>query len=342
MNMKAKNISQGDIANKAGVSISTVSRALSDAEGISPQIRENILNIADELGYRRKGLKTQSLNHIGLFTAYAEGKRDISSEFNYGILTGVEAECQRQNLQFSFVAMDPNLDSKEIKKTMLERIQSQGIDGVLLLRLDSPEVIKVVKKLDYPAGVINGEMTTPQLDLYLPDNWGGPQLVMEHLISKGHKRILHLTELKRNTIKKRFDAYKVALQHAGIDYDPELVIDTKMVVEDSYLAMKEYLKKDVDFTAVFCANDVAAVSVIRALNESGKNVPADVSVVGYDDLGVSEIYNPPITTIHVNCNALGVQAVRGLMARRNNPDGPAIRYELAVELVERKSVALLK
>lgn len=339
MNMKPKIINQADIAQKAGVSISTVSRALSDAEGISPRIREDILNIADELGYRRKGLKTQTLNHVGLFTGLAEGKRDVSSEFNYGILTGVEAECQRQNLQFSFVGIDPKADSKDIKRIMLERIQSQGIDGVLLLRLDSPEVIKIVEQLGYPSGVINGEMTTPKLDLYLPDNWGGPQLAIEHLISQGHRRILHLTELKRNTIKKRFDAYKVALQHAGIDYDPNLVINTTMVVEDSYLAMKEYLKKDIDFTAVFCANDVAAVSVVRALTESEKHVPNDVSVIGFDDLGVAEIYNPPITTIHVDCNALGMQAVRGLMARRNNPDSPAIRYELAVELIERKSVA---
>jgi LacI family transcriptional regulator len=131
-------------------------------------------------------------------------------------------------------------------------------------------------------------------DAFLPDNYQGAQLAMRYLIENRHERILHITQSKRRTIQRRTEAYKVALAQAGIQYDPKLIVECEINPEETYRVMTERLAQDeVEFTAVFCANDLSAMGFMRAAYDAGLRIPQDVSVVGFDDIASAAFLSPP-------------------------------------------------
>ncbi|MBV9231728.1 MAG: substrate-binding domain-containing protein, partial [Chloroflexi bacterium] len=172
----------------------------------------------------------------------------------------------------------------------------------------------------------------------------GPLFAVRHLIERGHRAILHVTALKRRTLRRRYEAYQAALAEAGIAYDPDLVLvlDEPFTMVSAYERMKALLaEQSPRFTAVFCTNDLSAYGVARALQEANLRIPQDISLIGYDDLPTSEFMSPPLTTVHVESEALGVMAVQRLMERTLTPNLVPIRVELFSRLVERQSVATI-
>lgn len=335
-------VQQREIAERAGVSVSTVSRVLNQLEGVSDEVRQRVLAAAAELGGGLYALAAaRTLQHVLLVRPWPQIPL---ATFYADILDGVEAACRDLNARLSYAAVD--LDSRG-RAHLRDTVQKSGVEGLILVAVDDPALLEEALAFDLPVVVINAWHPALPVDLFLPDNHIGPRLAVRHLIEHGHHRILHVTSLQRPTIRHRCESYRAALEEAGIPYDPALVFDmhdriNMMTVEDAYGQMQRFLHESPpDFTAAFCGNDSTAIGVMRALQEAGRRIPQDVSIVGYDDVPMAPFLSPPLTTVRIEREELGMLAVQRLAQRVANPALTPIRVELATRLISRESVAMI-
>jgi len=329
-------IYQRDIAKHVGVSISTVSRVLGNAGGISESVQQKVLAAAAELGYETTDdEKSDQLRNVMLLTSLSLSP--ALDPFHADVLSGVEWACHEQDIHFSYASFSSSGSNSE---KILSRLQQQPIDGILLLSLDDPALLEQIRALNVPIAMINVDTLDTREDTFLPDNYQGARLAMQHLLANGHTRILHITQTRRRTIQRRTEAYQDALRDAGIPFDPNLLVEVEINAEQTYKAVTQRLVQGgVDFTAVFCANDLSAMGFMRAAQEYGLNIPNDVSVIGFDDISSVAFLSPPLTTIRIESRQLATLAVRRLMDRVNDHDLVPIRVFLSCNLIERQSVA---
>jgi DNA-binding LacI/PurR family transcriptional regulator len=333
-----RRVYQRDIAERAGVSISTVSRVLGDVAGISESVQQRVLAAAAQLGYEGSREKqTARLQNVSLLTSLplVPGL----DPFHAAVLHGVEQACSEAGIQLSYATINNSAPNDE---KWLNRLRQNPIDGLLLLSLDDPDVIEQIRVLNLPLAMINVDMPELPEDSFLPDNYQGALLAMRYLIAHGHRRILHITQSKRRTVRRRAEAYQFALAEAGIPYDPQLLFEVEINPEATYAAMTHRLaQKDIDFTAVFCANDLSAMGFMRAAQEIGLRIPDDVSVIGFDDVAPAAFLLPPLTTIRIETQELATLALRRLIDRAADPKLTPVRVLLSCHLIERRSVAHL-
>lgn len=329
-------VRQRDVAHHAGVSISTVSRVFSGSPGIGPELTARVQAAAAALGYRAFVVAPPALRRVALLSTI---RAAAQGAFYADILTGVEQECRAHGAQLSYTVLEMGPDTVT---RMLAHLDATGADGVLLLAVDDRAAVAALLAGGMRVVLVNAEHPTLPVDTLLPDNPGGMMLAVEHLLAHGHRDLLHVTRLHRTTFTRRRDAFFVALAAAGIAPDPARVVDVPLDAAGAQAAMRAHLAAGVlpPFTAVCCANDLAAVGVIRALREAGRRVPDDVSVVGFDDLAVAALVEPPLTTVRVERDELGRLAVRRLLERAADPHRTPVRVELACRLVVRDSVAV--
>lgn len=330
---------QREIAERAGVSISTVSRVLNNVSGISSTLQQRVLAAASELGYPISvDRRTSRLQNVALYT-YLPAAPSLDP-FHGDVLNGVEAECGRQGVHLTYASISKLQLSPE---HLIERLRQNPVDGLILMSVDDPELTRQLMAINQQIVMLNVDQRELPLDTFLPDNHYGALLATRHLIANGHRRIAHITWFERRTIRRRYEAYKLALAEADIPYDPGLIIEARINAENAYEALRKRLAtQELDFTAVFCANDIAAIGAMRALQEVGLRIPDDVSIVGFDDLATTAFLSPPLTTVRIEREELGALAVRRLIERSNTPNLTPIRVEIAARLVERQSVARAK
>lgn len=334
-----RRVKQREIAARAGVSVSTVSRVLNNMDSISEEVRQRVLHSAADLAYRRQSVSGhRGLKTIGLFASMMNLSLSLEP-FQNDVLRGIEAECQRHHVSFSFTLLEKESGNDNV----LDKIAKNNFDGVLLLSVDDDRLVRRLIEHDVNTVVVNAEHPTLAVDVFVPDNEIGPLLAMRHLIAHGHRRILHVTNLKRKTLQRRFRACQAALEEAGISFDPALVLDCPLDTETSHEAMRNLLQAgEPEFTAVFCSSDLAAIGAMHALQEAGHQIPDDISIIGYDDIQIAAYVSPPLTTVRIEREELGVRAVRGLLERAANSHLKPVRVEIATCLIERGSVAVAK
>jgi DNA-binding LacI/PurR family transcriptional regulator len=335
----ARRVYQRDIAERAGVSISTVSRVLRDEWGISEGVQKRVLAAAEELGYERsKGTQAKQIQSVSLLTSLPMAP--ALDPFHGDVLHGVELACSERGVQLSYATFSndaPNGDK------ILNRLRQNPVDGLLLLSLDDSDLIEEIRSMNVPMVMLNVDRPDATDDAFVPDNYQGARLAMRYLIDQGHERIMHITQLTRRTIQRRTEAYQDVLAEAGIPYDPRCVIEVEINAEATYKVMKQRLAQgDLDCTAVFCANDLSAMGFLRAAQEVGLRIPQDISVIGFDDIASAAFLSPPLTTIRIETGELATLALRRLIDRVAEPDLTPIRVSLACALVERQSVARLR
>jgi len=334
-NAPAHRIHQREIADLAGVSISTVSRVLNNVAGISGEAQQRVLAAANTLGYplhlpELEG-KLDQVMLLGSMGLYGPG----TDPFYAGVVEGIEAECRRKGISLSFGMFQPGLGGARV----LEGIKQQRT-GLILIAVDDVKFIEQALHDELAVITVNADHPDVLLDQILPDNRFASERAVRYLIEHGHRRILHLTFPGRLTIQRRHAGYRAALEAADIPYDPSLVIHTPMNVAPGYEAVKTYVAQHGhDFTAIFCANDFTAIGAMSALHELGLHVPDDVSMIGYDDIPVAALLSPPLTTMRIDRQELGTLAVRRLLERAAEPTRTPVRIEVAGKLVERQSVA---
>lgn len=327
---------QSEIAEHAGVSVSTVSRVLNQADGIRDQVREQVWRVATDLGYEHPGQSADgSIRHVGFFTTLST-LGSPGDPFHTDILRGAEAECRRSGLRMSLITFEA--EDLERRMATVARAVDGGVDATLLLSIDDRPLIDTVLELNLPTVGINIDNPYLPIDAFIPNNRAGAFFATKYLVDRGHERILHVTNLKRSTIRKRHEGFRAALEDAGLPYSRDLLVESGLGPEQAHDAMSRVLKERRDFTAVFCANDHAAIGVMHALREVGLDVPGDVSIVGFDDIPMAAFVDPPLTTMRVQREELGASTVRRLVDRTQLDRVTPIRVEIATQLVDRGTV----
>jgi DNA-binding LacI/PurR family transcriptional regulator len=308
--MKLDNPTSRDIAEIAGVSQATVSRALRNSPLVREETRERIQKIARELNYfvnrNAAGLRTQQSNTIAVLVFdETEGKDVQINPFflsMFGYITRSAAALGYDVL----VSLQQLSDDWHI-----EYQASRRADGLILLGYG--DYVKYRQKLDALAEantrfIIYGVVVEDQPGYSVGcDNVAGGIQATQHLLELGRKRIVILgdTTKRHPEFQSRRDGYRQALQDAGLEENPELVVHAENTEEDGYRAIAELAASGVDFDAVFAVTDMMAIGAIQALKDAGRQVPDDVGVVGFDDLPRAPYVTPPLTTVRQNLREAG-------------------------------------
>ena len=331
-----KHVTIKQVAEKAGVSIQTVSRVLNDRPDVSEETRRRIRNIIDQMGYQpfaiARGLASNRTYTLGLVTV------DFSDRWFSQVVTGAEKEAHEHGY---FFMLGSSAGNPEDEPKFLRLLAQRHVEGVLFIRasfLEESEHLIRLKETGIPVVISGYALPDSGVAVVDVDNVGGGRKATEYLLGLGHKRIAMLTGPSDwNSARDRREGYIQALQANGVSPDPELIIEAAWLHRDGYLGMQMLLEKKVPFSAVFAQNDRLARGAISALHQAGLRVPEDVSVIGYDDVPEAEFSDPPLTTIRQPMKEIGQAATRLLIQMIENPETSPTQVLFDTELVVRSS-----
>jgi LacI family transcriptional regulator len=310
-----------DIAKKAGVSITTVSRALNGYDDVSEETRRKIRQIAEELSYSpnvlARSLVSRRTHTIGLILSDIN-RAGAKDSFAYELLCGINDRAGELNYDLLLFSTSP---TKQMEKSYHALCKERKVDGAILsgLRLDDPYLQEVIQQESFPCVLIDIPETGANVGHVTSDNRNGALLAVRHLLENGHRRIAMINgHDQAHVSRERLEGYREALEKSGLPFEPELVFDGGFTEEGGAEATYQILLKHPDVTAIFCASDLMALGAMRALERMGRKVPDDVSIVGFDDINIAAYCSPKLTTIRQDKYELGYQAAQLLIDMLEN------------------------
>jgi LacI family transcriptional regulator len=340
--MSEERVTIRQLARASGVSIGTVSRALNGYADVNPETRERIMRLARELDYTpaaaARSLKTQRSHVIGVFLETGEGHPDLQHPFFHEVLVGLKNSIGAGGYDLLLFASE-HPGNGYGSHTYLKRARHHDVEGTVLMGTDpeDPEVRRLVRSELATVGV-DVELEGPATTFVMSDNNDGAAKAVRYLHSLGHRRIATITGLlETKPGADRLKGYRQAMQATGLAYRDEYVAYGDFYVESGRRAMADLLALDEPPTAVFAASDMMALGAIRAAGDAGLSVPADLSVVGFDDIQLADHMNPPLTTLRQDKAGLGVAAGTALMRLIDGEEAAQPSTVLPVELVRRGS-----
>lgn len=310
--MQGKNITIRDVAKKAGVSISTVSRAFNKYEDISHATRENILNIAEELGYHPNVI-AKSLSASRNYRMAIVAEDYIADDYvTYEILMAFRSELSEQGYETIILSTTTDIQKVENLSQLLDEKQ---IDGVFVLGLKTTdEYFKQLETFKYPCVLFDISINNEKCGCVGVDNLKGAVKAVEHLINQGHTKIAYINGYEQAQVSyERLDGYYLALVKHGIPINNELVAIGDFRFDGGKEAAMKLIEKNKDITAIFCASDVMACGAIEGIKEMGLKIPKDIAIVGFDDINICEYVTPKLTTIRQERDKIGRTAAMQLI-----------------------------
>ena len=324
-----------DIARMAGVSHTTVSRALRGMPGVSEETRQRILEIASRLRYRSnaiaRGLVTHRSQSIGMlvpdmtnpfYVQVAKGAENVASHANYSLLI-----CNSDHIQ-----------EKEIK--YIDFLREKQVDGLLVVPLQRENRHFVDLFLDrVPLVFIDRFFPELPAPYVITDNYHGERQAVEHLISQGYERIAFLVGTRGGyAAEERLRAYCDAIEKAGLPLEKELILETRGGFQDGYQRAKDVLDMHPLPDAVLAANDVVALGIMRYFSECDIRVPEDIAIIGFDDIDFAEMLPVPLTTVRQHPLEMGTSAAEILLGLiEGKQEETSHQLTLGAELIVRQS-----
>ena len=320
-----------DVAAKANVSISTVSYVLNNKKNVRVETYNRVMGAVKDLGYQpnmlARGLRTKESKSIGVLIA------DISNMYFTDIVLGIEKKAN--SLGYSTIICNTE-NNPENEKKYLKTLINKNIDALVIVTSGSCfELLKDIK--DTPIAFVDSTRSDEYNYVWL-DNQEGGYIATKHLIDKGRRKIAIISgPASLYSSLDRTKGYKKALSENNIPYSENRFVETQFTYSGGYDATKELLRRGIEFDAVFANNDLIAMGCIRALYEKGIKVPSDVSVIGFDDIEVTEIFIPALSTIKQPRFKMGKRVAKIVIDRINNPDAPNAGEVFIPELVVRET-----
>jgi LacI family transcriptional regulator len=329
-----------DVARAASVHPSTVSRVLNGRAELSllPETRDRVTAAAKRLGYRPSAL-ARSLRLRRTFTL-GMLVPDITNPFFPPIIKGVEDTAQARGYN---LILCNTMDSPEREATYLRVLRERQVDGLLIASsFMADSTIAQLRAEKFPYVLLNRAPRGGEDLAVLPDNRAGVTSAIEHLIELGHRRIgLVAGPQTTMTGQERLAAARAALRRHRIAADDGLVgIAERFSEEAGYRAAWQLLRGIEPPTAIFGANDLIALGALRVAREAGLGVPRDLSIVGFNDIPLAELLEPPLTTVRVPQQEMGVEAATLLIAQLDGEAIPRRRVVLEANLIVRGSTAV--
>lgn len=333
---KSRRVRLEDIAEKVGVSLSTVSRALTGEKGVRDGIRLRILEAAKDANYPMPA--PVAGKKIVIAASSAAMIDYVRNQFTLHVLEGARERAQMLGLE---IVTRPVADARDEETVLEEARKDQDVTGLLFLTVDDERMLAATRTFDKPVVLINGDDPHMRLSSVTPCNRSAAQLATDTLLDLGHCRILFLMRPGRRTIERRQEGWQDALRHRGIHLSDDMLIavDDWLPELATQAVADRIARKGLDFTAIVAAGDSLAAGAMMAVQQAGYRVPEDVSVMGMDDLPQASFLNPPLTTVHIPMREIGMTAVDLLRDLCTGVPTLPRRIELACHVVMRRSVA---
>lgn len=326
-----------DVAEKAGVSVSTASRVLSGRGYAAPETRRLVLEAARELGFVpnriARSLRTRETHMIGLLIG------DVENPFYSSIASNVESVTRAAGYNVVLCNSD---DDPEIERELLTLLQGMRVDGLIVTpTLKNRTHLSHMLERGIVIVQIDRKVEGLEADAILVDNEGCAQAAIEHLIAAGHTRIGMLPgDLDVPTAQERLAGYRKALENHGLPVNKKLIKPGSFHREHAVEDAMELVRSDPQPTALLTANNLLAEAALIALADAGLTVPQDMSLIAFDNVPWMRLTKPPLTTVRQPVADMA-QSAAELMLRRLGGEGETTPSTVVfqAELVERASVA---
>lgn len=326
-----------DVAKKARVSISTVSRVINRRELVNAKTRERVEAVIRELHYRpnafARGLMLRKSGIIGLVLP------DLHGEFYSEIIRGANLQAREMGTNLLLSSALPGDDAQRWLAALGQRALLDGL-AVMVSDTMASGIGPALAEFGLPIVVLDGEINGVKHDTVMIDQRQGAQSVVRHLLEDCHKqRVIFVGGLKTNIdTQARYKAYGDTLKSAGRKIDSQDVYYLDYTYESAYqLAVKHARDWAGSATAVFAANDEMAAGIIAGATARGVSVPEKLAVVGFDDTRMAQMTKPLLTTVRVPMSNMGATAIELLCQRIAEPERMPVTVSLPAELVVRES-----
>ena len=326
-----------DVADIAGVSIATVSRAIHTPAKVADATRRKVLDAIAQTGYTANAM-AQSLrmrrSNMILILASDVGDPNFSN-----ILVGLETEASKHGygVLIGNTQNDPNRETD-----YLGFMLSNKADGLILLTGHLPLGVAqqaAISRLP-PIVAVNEPVRNGDVPFVGVDNFEGARIATDYLISQGHKSIAFIGHSNSKLVNSmREQGYRASLKAVGLKVDPQLILEADGTTESGRAAAEQMFVRDTLPTAFFCVNDATALGVMIALSTRGYNLPEDFSVMGFDDISFASFVTPPLTTMQQPRLSIGEVAMDLLLALVQGKSIEQREVLLRSELIVRNSVA---
>ncbi len=337
-----------DVARKAGVSPATVSNVRTGKKKVSPEIVKRVNDAIEELHYIpnaiASGLRGQSTSIIGVVMP------SFYHPFHTSMLKGIQDVAINTNYT---ICAFPTYTSQEIEYKCLQQLESIMPDGILISSYAMPNDVDGEKCLDLLRGF--AEKPIPVISMerdfsgekgicsVFYDNEAASRNVLEYLVAIGHERIGFIGgPVGFEVSMRRKKGYLETLRKYDLECNPDWIYAGEYLGETGYKAMNQILSKPRTVTAVFCANDEIAIGALKAVKEHGLRVPSDIAVVGFDNIYVGTLIDPPLTTVDVPAYEIGRKAISILLSQLQGSAFETKSVEIETSLIKRRSSELGK
>ena len=336
-----KRATSRDVAKAAGVSRTTVSLVLNNVPGIriSDATRERVTDAAKRLNYHPDitGRKLASGKSFTLGLVLRQNPEQIFADaFLLQVILGAEHAAEQDGFRVLVKPLEP-----ENPSGYGGLIHENHVDGIILSgpRHDDAEIVRIHQE-GFPI-VLMGQLPGQEIPFVDIDAVNGAKTATQHLIELGHTRIAMITNapLAYTSAHQRQAGYQQALVEAGIQPDDSLLREGNFTPASGYEAMGDLLTVSPRPTAVFAASDVVAMGAMQAIKRAGLNIPADIAVVGFDDVPLAEYYDPPLSTVRLPAYGLGWAAGERLSRLVRGDTLDQVGVLLETELIARDSSA---
>jgi LacI family transcriptional regulator len=330
-----------DVAKKAGLSLSTISLVINNKGYVSAIKKQKVLRIIKELDYHpqrsARGLASQLSGNIGFILT--EDHFSQSEPFYTRIFLGTEFEARKHNYYILLTTVKRNFKkTHEVPRFFLEH----NVDGVIIAGKIGPSWIEYINSKHIPLLLV--DYVAPRVSSITIDNSAGAELVVQHFLKGGHKKIGFIGgDIGHPSIHERFTQYHNVLLAAGITPSEQWyhIAQSNTTSADGYEAAKKVFSgNDNKPTAMFAANDAMAVGCMQYLKENGFRIPGDIAIAGFDNIEAGLLVEPRLTTVNVHREEMGSLAVQRIVEMVKNKSGVVTTTTTPVELVVRDSCGI--
>lgn len=327
-----------DIARLAGVSTSTVSRALSHSPLVNEETRERILELARSLNYSinvgAQNLRLQQNRTVAVVVPYDNGTRQHLTDPFFLSMLGAIADALSEH---GFATLISRVDADRLDAAAGPFDRGLAVGVILIGQWRHHDQLNQIAARGVPIAVWGAQLPQQLYTTVGSDNEEGGRLATEHLLEHGRRRIAFLGDTSLPEVALRHQGYCAALAAHGLVPDSALSVPAPFALDGGTWAIEELDRRGVAYDAVFASSDLLAMKAINAIRERGRRVPDDVSVVGYDDIELSSYFHPPLTTVRQPRHLAAQALVAALLARMEGQCAPSVL--LATQLVVRASAA---
>lgn len=323
-----------DVAEKAGVSISTVSRVINNKGRISKKTKQKVMDVIASLGYQpsvlASALTGKRTRTIGLIIP------DVANPFFAEVARRVEDRGRELGFNLLMCNTDNNPETEEMYLSLLKQ---KSVDGIIIgTTTRNHSVLKELLQEQMPVALIAQDIPELMIDVVSVDDYLGGYQAASHLVELGHRHIaVMMGNLNRTSDRYRFQAFRQVLEDNGIALDERFVLQTDYSLEGGKRAALELLASAHKPTAIFACFDFLAIGIYQAAKELGLRIPEDLSVVGFDNTILASITDPPLTTVAQPIDEMGRQVMDLLLREIEGEKKTKQRVILPPELIIRQS-----